>query len=128
MVGPELTALSARKVLGKLPDRCTGLTTFSRGIGARLQAQQGGGCQIGRTSVCHAQQVVERAGTVGARTTLYRWDHAQRRFHVVPDEEKGDHTNPAPGVGVRTAVLLVSMNLAPALSPCSTVMQRSRAW
>ena len=41
---------------------------------------------------------------------------------MVLDEEKGAHTNPAPGAVVRTAVLSVSMKLAPALSPCSTVM------
>ena len=29
---------------------------------------------------------------------------------------------------MRTAVLLVSMKLATALSPCSTVMKRTRAW
>ena len=58
-------------------------------------------------------------------------DDAQRRFHVVPDEEmKICEITQIPNQ-VLLCVLrcpLVSMKLAPALSPCSTVKKRSRAW
>ena len=58
-------------------------------------------------------------------------DDAQRRFHVVPDEEKGVCEITQIPNQVLLCVLrcpLVSMKLAPALSPRSTVMKRSLAW
>ena len=89
--------------------------------------------RLGRwTTVGYAQQVVGRAGTKSALTILFRC----KECRPVPKDDfvwflmrkrESLHTNPAPGAPARTAVLLVSMKLAPALSPCSSVKKRSRA-
>ena len=97
-----------------------------------LQAQLGGGCQIGQGDRCGSC----KAKFKGVRVlSVYRckgwvvfWPKTNSLGSSWGKESMRNRTKPALGIVVRIAVLLVGMKLAVASSPCNMVMKRRRAW